>query len=137
MKKLLIIIGLSLIPSFTYGQGLVTNPTKLQFNASADQNTTGLDGNPVLTYYEFKVFTESGSVLTSSINLGKPIPDGTGLIIINTTLQPQLFDGLQRNVRYVAYVSAIGPGGESLSNKSNPFGLLGAPGSPGIPSIIK
>lgn len=115
---------------------LVTNPTTLSFQPSADHDATALDGTPILTSYEYRVYPEAGGAVLKTVNLGKPAPVNGLIAVVN----PVLFQGLPSNTRLIARVAAIGTDGATESDPSNPFGLQGAKiprGIPTAPAITK
>jgi Putative binding domain, N-terminal len=95
------------------------NPTKAQFTASADQNTTLSDGTPVLQYYQLELYIVGAAAPFQTVNLGKPTPDSTGTITVDLTT---VFMGWPLpGTSYDADVAAVGPGGVGRSALSNTF----------------
>jgi len=106
----------------------VVNPVTVAFTPSADHSVNGLDGVPLVTRYEMRVFTQSplGQTPITTLDLGKPTPAGGTITVTNAVW----FSGLTPNVLYVVRVAAVGPTGEGVSDLSNPFGNQGPPQAP-------
>ena len=102
--------------------GVVVNPTTVEFIVSADHNATGLDGQPLVTGYELRIYL--GETVVATFGLAKP-PATDGALA--TFVNPLFFSPLQANTLHTAKVAAVGPTGEGLSAASNPFGNQGAP----------
>lgn len=135
MRRVFLFLALlALVPVVAQAQ-VVLAPTTVEFTASADHNTLGLDGiTPVLTRYEMRHFLEGASEPVQVIDLGKPTPNGENKIIA-TNAAWFAAAAIVPNVRYVAKVAAIGPGGEGVSDPSNFFGRLGPPMAPTAPAL--
>ena len=127
---------------------VAVNPTSVSCTASADHNSTSVDGAALIAKYEFRVYLETapnGPTMGTPLDLGKPTPLTTGCptgvaapCLVWTTAQvPGLFNGLAKNTKFVAKVVALGPLGEGVSDPSNPFGFNGPPAKPGVPSVQK
>jgi len=101
---------------------VVVNPTTVEFIVSPDHNALGLDGAPLVTAYELRIYL--GETVVASFGLSKPIAAEGSLV---TFVNPLFFSPLQANTLHVARVAAIGPTGEGVSDVSNPFGNQGAP----------
>ena len=127
MKKLLCILSV-LIVILTLAAPVaaqtVVNPTTVVFTASADHATLGLDGQPLVTNYELRIYVQTplGQTPAFVSDIGKPTPGAANVISV---LNAAWFTGLTPNVKYIARVVAIGPTGEGVSNDSNPFGNQG------------
>lgn len=106
---------------------IVLPSSSIQFTASPDQATIGIDGNPLLTGYSVTYCLKATpSSCLAPVNLGKPTPDATNTITVATGI----FGSLVANQVYLATVTATGPGGSSApSSASNPFGVESAPGT--------
>ena len=98
------------------GAQTVMNPTSARFTASADHNTTGTNGLPVVDHYELEFFMTGASAPFQTVSLGKPTPDGTSTITVNFT--SLLGTPLAAGPVYTADVAAVGPGGRATSAKS-------------------
>ena len=98
------------------GAQTVMNPTSARFTASADHNTTGTNGLPVVDHYELEFFMTGASAPFQTVSLGKPTPDGTSTITVNFT--SLLGTPLAAGPVYTADVAAVGPGGRGTSAKS-------------------
>lgn len=109
----------------------VTNPSAVDFTASADHSRVLTDGTAVLTGYQLDVMIASptGAVAFTK-GIGKPTPDGNGLISVPVPEFIKLSNG-----SYTATVSAVGPGGSSPSPASAPFNRVGPPSAPGRPTV--
>src|SRR5256885_2225071 len=98
----------------------VMNPTTAVFQASADHNTTLPDGSPAVNYYQLQFYLLGAVSPFQTLALGKPTPDGNGLISEN--LSTLLGAALPAGQIYTANVAAVGPGGLSTSAMSGSFG---------------
>jgi hypothetical protein len=113
---------------------IVTPTTQISFPASADQSTTfGTPPVPILTNYQLDFCTAASVVagapcatpVIAGLSVGKPAPDGTGLINISGIKAM-----IQPNVTYIAFVTVVGPGGKAQDATGTvPFGFPGAPSS--------
>lgn len=108
--SVLFVLGLA---SWTSAQGTVLNPTRAQFVASADHAT--------VARYELRHYRVVGGAIDPATpvridNLAKPTPDATGTI--TATFPPFSQDP---GAIYVATVNAVGPGGEAASLPSNDY----------------
>ena len=140
MKRTLLLAGIALA-ALGFGwtaviaqTTVVVNPTIVQFTPSADHNTLNLDGTPMVSRYDLRVYVPA--VLTTIVftqALGKPTPgtDGT----IQVSLGTGIVAALVKNTQYVAEVVAIGPYGEGDSTPSNPFGYAAPPRAGGVPIL--
>jgi hypothetical protein len=115
---LLLVICL-LSPQSTGAQTVVTNPTTLEFNASADHAATLPDGKPAVDHYTFDVYSVGASQPFQSTNIGKPAPGTNGVISYNFASSVAGWPLPGGN--YVARVKAVGPNGASASDPSNQF----------------
>lgn len=114
---------------------VAVNPTVLEFLPSDDHSRLGLDGQPMVTRYELRMFLERDQATpVSTADIGKPVPDSDGKIRV---ANPVWFAGLTPNTRYVARVVAIGPSGQGASDLSNPFGNAGPPAGPTAVAVIR
>jgi hypothetical protein len=94
---------------------------RVEFQPSADNNTLGSDGTPIVQSYALSVYVSGASTAFATANLGKPTPDTDGYMRIDfSTL---LSTPLQVGTIYEAVVSAVGPGGTAASTRSNTFEL--------------
>ena len=129
MRALIVCVVALLLAAPVFAQGLVTNPTKVVFTASADHALNGLDGQPLVTRYDLRMFLEGASSPVQVIDLGKPTPDAENTITVENAAWFAA-GALTPNVRHVAKVAAVGPTGEGLSGESNPFGTTAPPAPP-------
>jgi hypothetical protein len=106
------------------------------FTASPDQNAIGLDGGPLLTYYQATYcLAVTPTTCPITVNLGKGIPDAANTITV--TGATLLWSMLTPNVAYTATVAAVGPGGASPpSNSVGPFGVELPPQGVGVGGLI-
>lgn len=94
---------------------------RVEFTPSADNNTLGGDGTPVVSNYTLTIYVAGGSIPFATANLGKPTPDSDGMMRVDfSTL---LSTPLQLGVSYEAVVAAVGPSGSGGSARSNTFEL--------------
>jgi regulation of enolase protein 1 (concanavalin A-like superfamily) len=100
--------GSATSPAITVNVVASTPPTTVSFQKSADHAT-------MVTYYLLEVFAAGANPSTatpvSSLNLGKPTPDASGLITLN---EAGFFNALARG-SYIATVSAVGSSGSGRS----------------------
>jgi hypothetical protein len=112
-----LIVGCLAGASSAYAQTL--NPTRAEFNPSADHNATQSDGTPIVSSYRLDLFLSGASQPFQSNPLGKPSPDPDGIIRVDLT---SIFAGWPvPGTVYVADVAAVGPGGSAPSALSNTF----------------
>jgi PA14 domain len=96
---------------------LATDPTLIEFTASADHHALA-NGVPIVSTYRLDVYrADNLTAPVQQITLGKPTPDANLFIRIPLTLSTPLSPG----VVYQARIAAVGPGGESPSTWSNQF----------------
>ena len=116
-------------------QGTVAvNPTLVQFTPSADHSALNLDGTPIISRYDLRVYAPTAlTVVVFTQALGKPAPGTDGTIQVD--LGNSAVAALLKNTQYVAEVVAIGPYGEGASTPSNPFGYAAAPRLAGVPVL--
>lgn len=108
----------------------VVDPRYVEFNASTDHSRLGPDGfTPVVASYSLAIFPVGSSTPFATVNLGKPAPNGAGVIRVD--FLPLLPVQPTPGVNYEARVSAVGSGGNGESTTSNPFSWA-APCVPGI-----
>jgi hypothetical protein len=113
-------------PSFSPGlteqtQPPATNPTIVEFTASADHAVSG-NGVPLLTRYLLELVDAAGATVSTK-DLGKPTP------VVNTITFSQLapvYAALPPQ-RYTVRIAAEGPGGVTRSPLSDPFDLIVRP----------
>src|SRR5919201_1276100 len=97
----------------------VIDPTRAEFNPSADHNTVLPDGSAAVQSYRLDLFLVGASAPFQSVSLGKPNPDPDGIIRVDLT---SIFAGWPiPGTNYTADVAAVGPGGSSPSALSNTF----------------
>jgi len=137
MKTLIILFVLVAVPASA--QTVVTNPTKVEFTASADHAGTLSDGTPIVAAYQFDaVGMNSQGAIAISKSLGKPAPDtvtGCGAPAPCISVVVPELSTLTKNVTYTATVTAVGPGGSTPSVASNPFARPGPPSPVGTPVV--
>jgi hypothetical protein len=116
-------------------QGTVAvNPTLVQFTPSADHSVLNLDGTPIVSRYDMRVYVPTAlTVVVFTQSLGKPAPGTDGTIQVD--LGNSAVAALLKNTQYVAEVVAIGPYGEGVSAPSNPFGFAAPPRPAGAPVL--
>ena len=91
----------------------VVNPSRFEFDPSADHNTI-TNGVPVLSHYELEVYSQSRASLVQSIAVGKPSPEADGKIRIDFATVAS--SALVPNELYLADVVAVGPAGRAASS---------------------
>jgi hypothetical protein len=96
----------------------VIDATTAEFQASADHSASS-EGTPLVSSYLLQIFPTGSTTPSHSIDIGKPNPDGAGLIRFE--FLSRLTTPLVPGTIYEARVSAVGPGGTSASLVSNPF----------------
>ncbi len=106
----------------------VVDPRYVEFTPSADHNTLGGDGAPLVQRYSLSVFVVGSSVPFDTMDLGKPAPSGG---VIRVDFLPLLHSVPAPGVVFEARVIAIGPGGSTGSSASNGFSFT----QPCAPSI--
>lgn len=119
---LLALVLLVTLPALA-GAQTTLNPTTVEFVPSADHDRLGLDGQPMVTRYELRIFAQGATVPRVTQDIGKPTPVAGKIAVTN----PGYFLTLITNTLYTAKVVAIGPSGEAVSEDSNPFGNQGPP----------
>ncbi len=124
-------VSLGLLMGTVASGQTVTNPTRVEFVASADHATL-FDTIPILTRYELRIFLNGATQPFTTTDLGKPTPGAGNLISVTN---PAWFTALAMNSLYLARVAAIGPAGEGVSDASNFFGRVGPPVKPGVPVV--
>ncbi|MCE5247944.1 hypothetical protein LLG88_13605 [bacterium] len=119
-----------------HAQAVMLNPTMLSFTPSPDHNATGLDGTPLVSRYEARVYSQGDlGLLLVALDLGKPTPVGNTITVVNAAW----FLGLTPNVKLVIKVAAINTPTlkEGVSVASDPFGVQGPPQAGGKPATAK
>ena len=97
---------------------------RVEFTPSANNNTLGADGTPLVSNYTLTIYVAGGSTPFATADLGKPAPDSDGMMRVDfSTL---VSTPLQLGVSYEAVVAAVGPGGSASSTRSNTFELTTA-----------
>lgn len=120
--------------SVASAQTVVINPTGVAFVASANHHDTLVIDNqpiPVLTRYELRIYLDGATSPTTRVDLGKPVPDATGEILVRPTELIGLPLGAFR-----ATVAAIGPGGEAESTPTAPFARMAPPVAPTAVRVV-
>lgn len=103
------------------------DPVALEFRASTDHDATNGSGAPVLSQYEAQFFLPGAAQPFQTVSLGKPTPDGNGMIRIDfASLSSRPSPGIVSDAR----VAALGPGGATASNASGPFQFSPPPAPP-------
>ena len=111
-----------------------TNPTRAQFDASADHSATDGSGTPLVQSYEIGLYILGASQPFQTVSIGKPTPDGTGTITVDMTAA---FLGWPIvGMSYTADVAAVGPGGVARSTLSNTFNFTGSACSFNVSSTL-
>lgn len=117
-------------PSASFAQNL-TNPTSVDFDASANHSTVTSSTPPVplVSNYLIEIYTPSGALLKSA-DVGKPTPVANKITV---ALGP-ITSTIPLGTGYTIKAVAKGAGGEGRSAASNPFDLtVPAPAAPGVP----
>lgn len=134
MRRGLIIGGLCLLWGVMTWAQTVYNPTRVSFTASPDHSVIGPNGTtPLVDHYDLNAYISNNTgTLAFTQGLGKPSPDGTG--VITATLSQTFLGAMANNTVYVAKVSVVSaPVYGSLTSLSagfsNPFANVGAPRS--------
>ena len=96
----------------------IANPTVVEFPPSPDHQRV-VNEEPLVDFYVLEFYTVGGTDLLQSLNIGKPSPEGDGLI--RYRFQDALRTWQAPNVTYEARVVAVGRGGSGPSTPSNPF----------------
>ena len=127
-------LALALLAPMSANAQTVVNPVTVTFTPSADHAVIALDGNPMVTKYEMRIYTEANptTVLTVT-DIGKPTPVANLVTITNAVW----FSALTPNTKYFAKVVAVGLTGEGVSDPSNFFGNVGAPAKPTAVTVKK
>lgn len=124
MKRMLFVLAaILMVTSLAQAQGVAVNAKTVEFTASADHDALSIDGTPMVARYEMRIYTETGGVLFSTTDLGKPVPVAGKISVTNAVW----FAGLTPRTKYLARVVAMGGTGEGVSADSNPFGNVGPP----------
>lgn len=113
----------ALAPIPARGQTVV-DPTTAEFSPSADHSALD-NGVPIVNAYELGFYLIGAAQPFQVLPLGKPAPQGDGLIRV-------VFTGLMGavptpGINYEARVSAVGPGGVGTSAPSNQFSFTAPP----------
>ncbi|RPJ84265.1 MAG: hypothetical protein EHM13_05175, partial [Acidobacteria bacterium] len=121
-----LVLLLLVLPKPVWAQ--TTNPTKVEFTASADHSALLGDGRPVVEKYVLNVYQVGAQAPFHTIDLGKPTPDGANTIVsdFSATLPGWPLPG----GTYESRVAALGPTGQSLSDVSNTFVFDSCPTPP-------
>lgn len=90
------------------------NTGDVAFVASPDHNT-----GATVTSYDARVRASGNSTVVATQALGKPTPDGNGVIVVSLTAT---YAGLPAGA-YTVSIATIGPGGTVDSVESNAFTL--------------
>ena len=117
IRALWVALALLVTPSFVHGQTVV-DAGIAEFVPSADHHQV-VSGQAVVTSYQMQVVAAATAQLVRTVELGKPAPQGNGLIRIN--FLSLLTTPLAGGVEYRARVAAVGPGGSTASALSNTF----------------
>ena len=100
----------------------ITDARRVEFTPSADHSvvdpTTGV---ALVTNYSLQIFPAGGATPVRTANLGKPAPEGDGMIRIDFV--SLLSSPLTPGVVYESVLQAVGPGGSSSTARSNTFGF--------------
>jgi hypothetical protein len=144
LKCLVVLLVCVLIPIRVVAQ--TTSPTyRAEFQSSADHATVQ-NQVAILTSYVLQVYAPGGTQLVATRDMGKPIPDATGKIVVDVTSTMNTLPASTNCVTtsptiatcYSATAKAVGPGGESVSPVSPPFTLVPmSPVAPGRPTVIR
>lgn len=127
---LIILCAVVVVPVLASAQ--TTAPTyRAEFSASSDHNTVE-NQTPILTAYVLQVYAPGGTQLVATRDMGKPVPDSTGKIIVDVTSTMTALPASTSCATtaptiatcYSATAKAVGPGGENVSPVSPPFTLV-------------
>lgn len=137
MKNIILTMCMVLVcgaPAWAQTPTAVTAASGVSFTDSGN-NATAVDGTPLISRYEIHFVASAGCAAVSAVNLGKPTPDGTGVM---TAKPVAAFGTIQPNCSYTLVVAAIGPGGEADSAASVPFALVQpqVPTAPAKPTLL-
>lgn len=131
MKRLLLVLTLSLLFAVPASAQTIVDKTDWVFAPSPDHNATNLAGEPKVVGYEVEVYTAVlPTVITLTITVGKPP-------LVNGQVPFALPANIPKETVLLQKAKAIGQGGLStLGPVSDPFGVSGpavAPTAPGKP----
>lgn len=134
MKTYLLVLTLLLSSVTGLSAQTLTNPSTVQFTASADQNAV-VNTVAVLTSYEIRLYDSAGATLKSTLNIGKPTPDATNTI--SNSQLATVYATVPAGT-YTVKVAAVGPGGANETPASAPFTVaVPKPAAPTAAPIIK
>lgn len=118
-------------PSIASAQSFV-DPSAFEFSASPDHNTLNGDGSPKLSQYEAQFYLPGAAQPFQTAPLGKPTPDGSGLIRVSfSSLPARPSPGIVSEAR----IAALGSGGSAVSNASDSF-VFSVPPTPPPPTPV-
>jgi hypothetical protein len=98
---------------------VVSDPRVAEFDPSPDHWQTLDSGQPAVVRYELGVYLCGAAAPFTTIDMGKPTPDGDGKIRYDFASSVTAWPLPGGN--YEARVSAVGPEGSAPSEPSNPF----------------
>ena len=98
---------------------VVSDPRIAEFDPSPDHWQTLDSGQPAVVRYELGVYMCGASAPFTTIDMGKPSPEGDGKIRFDFSSSVTAWPLPGGN--YEARVSAVGPEGSAPSEPSNPF----------------
>jgi hypothetical protein len=98
---------------------VVDNPRIVEFFPSADHNVTLPSGQPAVERYDFEIYLVGATAPFQTQPLGKPAPDGTG--VIRYDFSSQVVGWPLPGGTYESRVAAVGPNGTGKSSVSNQF----------------
>lgn len=131
VRAIVLSVSFLIVFALSVSAQTIVNPVRVEFTASADHAATSIDGSPLVTKYEMRIFLEAGTTVLFVTDLGKPTPVANVISVTNAVW----FSGLTPNTKYVAKVAAIGASGEGVSDPSNPFGNVPPPLKPTAVSV--
>ena len=118
LREFVILGGLFILAGPAAAQTVI-NPRFLEFRPSADHAAPQSDAGPSVERYEVEFYQSGASAPFLTIDLGKPAPDGDGIIRADLTSELGAFP--LPGVTCESRVVAVGPGGKRHSSPSNPF----------------
>jgi len=117
---LLAVVALVLVAARGQTQTNIRNPTGYEFTASTDHT--------LIDRYDLDILNAAGTVI-QTLNIGKPTPNGTGLITGALNVQPITF-GAGYSIQVRAIVGTVASDNAVSSNKFDRV-----PGKPGLPLL--
>ena len=131
-------VAFLILPDMAFAQAqIVTAANGVEFTASADHNATDAFGQPLVARYDLEIVNQSTSAIFSTVNLGKPTPNGSNVILVDPVAA---FGTLTPGTLFVARVKAVNANAASVpSAATSPFGIpapLPAPAPPVALAVV-